>query len=417
MRFEDPIRRNRNRNKITREKEYVSRLNLLKKHFAKGKKNEKVLQNNNNKNKKTESIEQQSMNVQTIVQPTSEENMNVQKVNTIINNIQDTANKKRNISSGNKEIVYFKNTDQPKKIKKLFNNYTTTIPDMYVKCFMIDYNLLLNTNQTLNEEIFQMNTNKVFIIIYDEKYKNELEYLKITYHDKVYFSKNYRPSDQLQDCINEMNNEGKQITQNNILFLTYDCKFARSNGINCIELYNSTDVVDILKEYIFRQDQIDSILNKLRLSNIKMLAIDFDDTITDIHTYEDTTVETIEKQIRPFFKDFISTAIKKGFIVAVVTFSVYTGKIREVLDSVFGKNTIILRGLDGTWNYEMPNRLGKSQHIYDILFFLTETKIDLQNVLLIDDDINNTNIGGYNTIHFNTNKPLSVFIKKIYDKF
>lgn len=110
MPFEDRIGRNRNRNKIKREKKYVSKLDLLKNHFAKGKKNEKVLQNN--KNKKTESIEQQNMNVQTIVQPTSEKNMNVQRVNTIINNVKDTKKKKTLVSEIKKLFILIMMSNQ-----------------------------------------------------------------------------------------------------------------------------------------------------------------------------------------------------------------------------------------------------------------------------------------------------------------
>lgn len=69
---------------------------------------------------------------------------------------------------------------------------------------------------------------------------------------------------------------------------------------------------------------------------VKLLALDFDRTIVSIHTagYWQGGVENLVQHVRPCFRKLIRAALKSTLHVAVVTFSMQTDLIRQVLRAV-----------------------------------------------------------------------------------
>ena len=67
--------------------------------------------------------------------------------------------------------------------------------------------------------------------------------------------------------------------------------------------------------------------------NVKVLAIDFDLTIINVHTggkWKESSHE-LSNCVRPLFKSLIPAANESGILIAVVTFSRQVDLIKEVL--------------------------------------------------------------------------------------
>ena len=97
-------------------------------------------------------------------------------------------------------------------------------------------------------------------------------------------------------------------------------------------------------------------IQKLKELEINFLALDFDQTILDIHTGGSWkgTVEELYPHIRPEFKSLITAAIAtNGEIeIAIVTFSCQTRMVRGVIDH------IITIGLDENSKQTIPGLIG-----------------------------------------------------------
>ena len=97
-------------------------------------------------------------------------------------------------------------------------------------------------------------------------------------------------------------------------------------------------------------------IQKLKELEINFLALDFDQTILDIHTGGSWkgTVEELYPHIRPEFKALITSAIAtNGEIeIAIVTFSCQTRMVRGVIDH------IITTGLDENTKQTIPGLIG-----------------------------------------------------------
>ena len=97
-------------------------------------------------------------------------------------------------------------------------------------------------------------------------------------------------------------------------------------------------------------------IQKLKELEINFLALDFDQTILDIHTGGSWkgTVEELYPHIRPEFKSLITSAIAtNGEIeIAIVTFSCQTRMVRGVIDH------IITTGLDENTKQTIPGLIG-----------------------------------------------------------
>lgn len=107
---------------------------------------------------------------------------------------------------------------------------------------------------------------------------------------------------------------------------------------------------------------------------INFLAIDFDNTLVDVHTggkwRDNKGAADLARKVRPFFRQLVPLAISHGIHVAIVTFSSQVNLIRAVLDHQFPDHAsyIPVRGdpasQDFGWAYQgRGNQEGKQAHM------------------------------------------------------
>jgi hypothetical protein len=159
-------------------------------------------------------------------------------------------------------------------------------------------------------------------------------------------------------------------------------------------------------------------IRKLKDLGINFLALDFDQTILDIHTggYWKGSMEELFPHVRPVFCDLIQAAVAHDIQVAVVTFSVQTPYVRGVLDYICGiqaSQQIPIRGGDRSWQYKGSGSLeGKQSHMASAVEELesrcAEVELSKNTTLLIDDDARNIRAAlrdGTRAVWFNPKKP------------
>lgn len=144
-----------------------------------------------------------------------------------------------------------------------------------------------------------------------------------------------------------------------------------------------------------------AIIEGLIAQGLNFVAIDFDQTIVDIHTGGKWIYppEDLAPHVRPFFRVFIPNAIAAGLYVAVVTFSPQVPTISTILKQVLGEavaSRITIRGNDDSWEYVGRGSMnGKQQHMASAAEEInSKYKVDISRAttLLIDDDVNNIKI-------------------------
>ena len=153
--------------------------------------------------------------------------------------------------------------------------------------------------------------------------------------------------------------------------------------------------------------------------NINFLAIDFDQTMIDIHTggrWKETVPELAE-HLRPVFLHLLPIATQQNIRIAIVTFSPQTKHIREVLENSFPAiaDLIPIRGNDQTWTYVGNGmKMGKQEHMASAAEELMAkpalgvTDVRKNSTLLIDDDPRNIKKSlkdGTRAVWFNPLKP------------
>lgn len=160
--------------------------------------------------------------------------------------------------------------------------------------------------------------------------------------------------------------------------------------------------------------------------NINFLAIDFDQTMIDVHTggrWKGTVPELVQ-HMRPLFLHLVPKASQRNIRVAIVTFSPQTETIREVLETSFRElaDCIPIRGNDRTWAYEGSGmKMGKQEHMASAAEELMtkpapwgdgstvmSTDVSKSTTLLIDDDPNNIRMSlrdGTRAVWFNPRDP------------
>ena len=141
-------------------------------------------------------------------------------------------------------------------------------------------------------------------------------------------------------------------------------------------------------------------VDKLVDCGINFLAIDFDQTMIDVHTggrWKGTALELTE-HLRPVFLHLVPAATNKNIRIAICTFSGQTKTIRDVMEYVFPTiaELIVIRGNDNTWKYHGNGfKRGKQEHMASAAEeLLTEQALGVTDVtkattLLIDDDPKN----------------------------
>ncbi|BFZ18952.1 hypothetical protein BsWGS_21991 [Bradybaena similaris] len=163
--------------------------------------------------------------------------------------------------------------------------------------------------------------------------------------------------------------------------------------------------------------KVDSFVVALHKKGIKLLAVDFDKTIIDIHSggMWDEGVDKLALHVRPCMKDLMETASNKGLFVAIVTYHRQSWLIKEVLQKVLPKkvankiyiqaNTaaFLLRQRSSGGNYDdgtssrvaLSDLNGKQAHIASVISDIYKdhgVTIKKDEIILLDDDINNVRI-------------------------
>ncbi len=164
---------------------------------------------------------------------------------------------------------------------------------------------------------------------------------------------------------------------------------------------------------------ISQALAKLKELGINFLALDFDQTILDVHTRGrwEGTLEELYPHVRPVFAHLIEAAVQDDEMhVAIVTFTRQIHFVRGVLDQIVGPEAsqhIPIRGGDRSWDYRGSGSLhGKQPHMASAVEELESRNPGLQvsrnTTLLIDDDQQNIRHALKNStraIWFNPDKP------------
>ncbi len=170
------------------------------------------------------------------------------------------------------------------------------------------------------------------------------------------------------------------------------------------EKNNSENLSQI--DLTLRDDELENkvleFLDYLTKKDIKVLTIDFDQTLVSVHTGGQwkSSYQHLSHAVRKFFVELITKALLKEFHVAIVTFSFQVKLIKEVLCYTYGKekgNKIKVYG----WYPQRYKEIGKQGHIERCLNDInSKNNISLtnKNVILIDDDNNNINIAKINDI-------------------
>ncbi|UJR13812.1 hypothetical protein I4U23_000823 [Adineta vaga] len=158
-------------------------------------------------------------------------------------------------------------------------------------------------------------------------------------------------------------------------------------------------------KYISNQrEKAREIVSCLQRKNIKLIAIDFDNTFLSIHTsgFYQGTVDNLIEYIRSTFYYFIqeilnSPAFGQTLHVCIVTFSSQEQLIRKLLQLAFKTpktERIIIRGNTPKLISNMNDEdfLGKQFHLSSVITELaTQRKktIKPHEILLLDDDVQN----------------------------
>jgi hypothetical protein len=173
-------------------------------------------------------------------------------------------------------------------------------------------------------------------------------------------------------------------------------------------------VIDMLS---FRSSAIEKAIQKLKEVGVNLLAIDFDQTLIDIHTGGrfPGTLDELKDHVRPEFRQLLTACMESNIQVAIVTFSQQPLLIKGVLETMVGPEhaaRIPVRGSDRSWTYDgIGSQEGKQAHMASAVEELEqsgEVEITKNSTLLIDDDRKNIRFAldeGVRAIWFNPEKP------------
>ena len=166
---------------------------------------------------------------------------------------------------------------------------------------------------------------------------------------------------------------------------------------------------------------VESSIVRLKALEINFVAVDFDQTIIDVHTGGrwSGTPEELVPHVRPEFKQLLPALLHNQICVAVVTFSPQTSMIQRILESVVGPEhigRIPIRGGDKTWTYNGEgSKHGKQAHMASAVEELEQDgsiRISRATTVLIDDDVNNIRHAlrnGTRGVWLNPDKPHRLF--------
>lgn len=166
-----------------------------------------------------------------------------------------------------------------------------------------------------------------------------------------------------------------------------------------------------------RGQMVDTSVSRLQELGINLLALDFDQTIVDVHTYGkwDGTAQELAKHVRSEFRQLMNACCERNIRLAIVTFSVQVKLVKEVVENVVGPDhaaRIPVRGADRSWSYRGVGSQEKKQPFIasavEELEQSGEVEITKSTTVLIDDDRRNVRVAlqdGVRAIWFNPDKP------------
>jgi hypothetical protein len=170
-----------------------------------------------------------------------------------------------------------------------------------------------------------------------------------------------------------------------------------------------------------RASAVEVAIAKLQELDINFLALDFDQTLIDIHTGGrwGGTVQELESHVRSEFAQLMVAACQNNIRMAIVTFSLQPSMIATVVESIVGHEQAVripIRGGDRSWSYQGEgSKEGKQAHMASAAEELEqseETQIAKNTTLLIDDDRRNIRYAladGTRAIWFDPDRPHHLF--------
>jgi hypothetical protein len=149
--------------------------------------------------------------------------------------------------------------------------------------------------------------------------------------------------------------------------------------------------------------------------NIKLIALDFDLTIVDIHTRGNWNRNALElvSHVRPEMQCLIQHSLGKGVQAAVASFSAQEQLIRDVIrDAIPPARDIVVRG--GKNRSEPQGKRDQLTRVLDDIRYGAsgDKSILPTTTLLIDDDKNNIQRAkedGYNSLWFDPHNAQGFF--------
>jgi hypothetical protein len=185
---------------------------------------------------------------------------------------------------------------------------------------------------------------------------------------------------------------------------------------------------------------LESAISRLHELQVNLVALDFDQTIIDIHTRGrwTGTWEELVPHVRPEIQKLMAACCVSNIQMCVVTFSGQVKIVRGVIEAIVGPDRasrIPIRGSDRSWSYEgVGSRERKQPYIASAVEELEQMHFQLQpqasggegdddeadppspprieitrnTTLLIDDDPKNVRVAledGVRAIWFNPAKP------------
>jgi hypothetical protein len=167
-----------------------------------------------------------------------------------------------------------------------------------------------------------------------------------------------------------------------------------------------------------RANAVDLAVAKLQELNVNFLALDFDQTIIDIHTGGrwNGSTEELQSHVRPEFRQLmVAVASQTDICMAIVTFSVQSSVVGAVIESIVGPEhaaKIPVRGGDRSWSYHgNGSKDGKQAHMASAVEELEQggqAEVTKSTSLLIDDDRRNIRYAladGTRAIWFDPDRP------------
>lgn len=154
--------------------------------------------------------------------------------------------------------------------------------------------------------------------------------------------------------------------------------------------------------------------------DVKLLALDFDQTIVDVHTGGTwkNDANSLSQHLRPEMVCLIQQSLENGIYFAVTSFSQQVDLIREVvMDGVVAqaklKDHPTTISIQGGSNYSDPKgkRLQLANAISEIKKQHRHSGIKAKKTLLIDDDKNNILLArrdGYQSLWLDPEHPINV---------